>query len=147
MLLVRHKQLNSDVEKYYLALKRTRKLGQALLAEYRCAQGCLLLVVFQTARGPAFFRPAYRANSDLSGRQRALQASPMSGPEKENVEGLPEMRGQFGSEDAPGHWAARSGFLAAIRGVSLRCEHAHIDYPKGDIPYGTPGHPLRELVT
>lgn len=107
--------MSAEVLAYYRLLKAQKQLTGTLLAEYRCGapDGHLLLHIFQTPPGPAFYQPHYKLS-----RGRSLATSTEEARLKN-------------TRDGDHDWNEQAGLLAASANVLLNCDHV-TDYSLGD---------------
>lgn len=113
---------------YYQALKKARRLKDVLMAEYRCSDGCLLLHLFQTPAGTAFYAPRYRLSPGV------------------NAESSNESGRAANTEDGERKWKAHANLVSAAANFPLNCDHVlnHvIDMPALS---NTPGNPVRKQI-
>lgn len=113
---------------YYGLLKSQRKLNSVLLAQLRCRQGCTLLDVFHTPKGPAFHVPRYKLSPEIN-----TSSSSDDGRRTNTVDG-------------DRHWKEHGGMLYAAHNFSLNCDHIRFDLEKEDLVLGTPGKPKRRVL-
>ena len=112
---------------YYRWLKSNGSLRQVLLSEYRCQSGCLLLQLFQTPTGVAFFIPRYKLSRNV------------------NAASSSESGRRVNTEDGENHWKEQIWQLSPAKNLSLNCDHIK-QYILEQPEIGSPGSPLRRVV-
>jgi hypothetical protein len=122
----------AQVTAYYRVLKEAKKLNNVLVSSYYCDDGggCLLLHIFQTPIGLAFFLPKYKLS-------RAENES------SSNAEGRAN-----NTDDGDRKWTFQSDALPASGNLTLNCDHVrnYVLEMKGLVT-GKPGAPLRRVVS
>ncbi|CUR54664.1 hypothetical protein NOCA2210014 [metagenome] len=116
-----------------------KQLRRLLLAEWRCARGCLLIHVWQSPQGPLFYLPRYKQS-----RERNTERSVPSARAKNTLDG-------------DRIWKPRAGELVALEefgatvGMDIQCDHLDPQVFTGAELLGlisdTPGRPLRRVVS
>lgn len=114
---------------YYQLLKKANRLKDVLLAEYRCARGCLLMAMFQTPNGVAMYHHRWNEHRD--------------------IEMLPyvELMEKSVIVDGVKRWDGGEGDHRTAHTAQVRCKHlgsVWIDF--NDDQLGTLGNPTRRIV-
>lgn len=111
---------------YYRLLKERKKLTSVLIYEARCdsRDRCLLLHVFQTPAGPAFYLPRYKLSPEVNARES-------------NADGR-----RANTEDGNNRWKGQAGLVRPAFNFSLNCDHYRGELEPDDIE-GEPGRPTR----
>ncbi|WP_142361432.1 hypothetical protein [Mycobacterium ostraviense] len=133
--------MESDtVIRAYKAMKSSQ-LRHLLLVEYRCAKGCLLLHVWNTATGGAmYYRPPVRISQPMHERTGVVERGR-----------VPERGGAVADLDA-GRWVwitdeqERNG--VGVNWLLIGCSHCvGLRFPaatiKADVDAATPGKPVK----
>lgn len=115
----------AEVLAYYRLLRKAKQLRSALVFEARCAQaGCLLLHVFQTPAGVAFYVPRYKL-------------SPAANAAESTEDGR-----RANTEDGQNHWREHAGLTEFALNFPLNCDH-YRGLLEGVEISGRPGDPTR----
>lgn len=127
-----------DVTRQYGAMTDSQR-RRLLLVEYHCAaRGCLLLRVWASTHGAAFYRPAYILTAE-----RNLATSNEAGRAANTTDGF--NRWKDGCDVWPSAFANDPGAA-----WSLNCRHVAATVPMSDIDRditgATPGKPARRSV-
>lgn len=111
----------------YRYLNETGLLDQHLIFEARCRRRCLLLHVFQTPAGPAFYIPRYKLSPELN-------------------ESLSNPAGRAANtEDGDHRWREQCSLTRHAANFTLTCDHYRGILELEDIA-GTPGHAVRRTL-
>ena len=112
-----------------------KALKSALLAEYRCSRGCLLLHIWRSPHGILYYHPPYKLS-----RERTEQDTTPSARTKRTADGYRRWLGRGGNLDDLRGWGDEAG-------VPLQCDHVRTVQPSTlaltDADAATPGKPTR----
>ncbi|VBA60524.1 hypothetical protein [Mycobacterium attenuatum] len=117
-----------------------KQLRRLLLVEYRCAKGCLLLHVWNTPGGAAYYRPGINISENMHRRTGASE-----------VGRIPEMGGLVACfDDSDWVWVTDEQERTGIGSnyLTIGCKHClGLRFPaktiKADVAAATPGDPVR----
>ena len=121
---------DADALAYYRLLKKTGRLKDVLLAEYRCTRNCLLIVIFQTPSGVAMYHHRWNEHRD--------------------IEMLPyvELMEKSVIVDGVKRWDGGEGDHRTAHTAQARCKHlgsVWIDF--NDDILSSVGNPTRRIIT
>lgn len=112
-----------------------KAIKAALLIEYRCSRGCLLLHVWQSPHGILYYIPPYKLSP-----KRTEQDTAPSARAKRTADGYRRWLGRGGNLDQLRGWGDEVG-------VALQCDHVRTVQPStralADADTATPGKPTR----
>ena len=132
----------ADIIAVYRALTATGRIGEVLLAEYRCRQGCLLARAFQTPGRRLMFVPGYK----LSPARNEAQTVP-SARAKRTTDG--DRRWRPAGYDLDELAAFAAGQARAL--VPVQCDHLSDTLDPADVlavvAAVQPGRPVRRVVS
>lgn len=119
-----------EVLKYYELLLKMKQLRSALIYQAYCsdADSCLLVRVFQTPKGLAYFIPRYKLSPSVNERHSS-----------------PEGRAEH-TEDGDRRWIAHGSLLKFADYLILQCDHFNGDNAlvlRREEITGKPGNPTK----
>lgn len=138
-LFEQHERTRTEVAEQHAAMTDGQR-RRRLLVEYHCSarRPCLLLRIFASDHGPAFYRPPY-----ILTEERNLSRSTAEGRAANTTNGVDRWRESAGVWVSAGSNADRAGWDLACRHVDVTVRWADID---ADVRRAQPGAPVRRRI-